>query len=189
MTATELAERLGVDLSIIGAILPSRGKGDLLHGGVRTSERFTDEAILAELRALSAALGGTAVSLSAWSKLRRKDRTPSGRVVVERFGSWVLACEAAGIPTSRGRGSYVSQWTDDQVLQALADFLRDGTGEHTSYNYDRWASGRPGTPSGSTLRQRFGGWNAARRTLASRVRTEGNTRANDRKGPSTSTRS
>jgi hypothetical protein len=128
---------------------------EVVHGDVT----YTDEELLDELRKASKEQGGGQPSSVTWSAARR---LPSAATYVLRFGSWQRACELAGV-ASRKAPVRRSAWPDEEVAAVVLEFLSDADNAKGGgpQSYDQWREGK-GYPSSATIRQRFGGWRAAR---------------------------
>jgi hypothetical protein len=128
---------------------------------------FTDDEIAAGLRA-AAAVAGQPLAVTAYDAWRRSagddGATASSTLVIRRFGSWVAACEHAGVRTNKTR-STSRRWSDEEVVAIVAAYLAadaEAGGSGSYAGYVAWARdpGRHGTvPSGPTLRQRYPTWN------------------------------
>jgi len=64
---------------------------------------------------------------------------------------------------SRRRNTTVllPRWTDEELANWLALFVRDSGGPATTSAYAAWAHANPGAPSAFTIGKRLGGWRAA----------------------------
>ncbi len=86
---------------------------------------------------------------------------PSPALVINRFGTWEKACEAAGVTPGgwmRPKESYASRWSDAQMLDAVATYARDATARSlrpTYAGYERFQKEHAGLPSGTTVRIRL----------------------------------
>lgn len=136
---------------------------------------FTDDEIAAGLRA-AAAVAGEPLAVTAYDAWRRgvdagagagagaDAATASSTLVIRRFGSWIAACQHAGVMTNKTR-STSRRWSDEEVVAIVASYLASDieSGGSGSYaGYVAWARdpARQGTvPSGPTLRQRYPTWN------------------------------
>ncbi|MEY2959881.1 MAG: hypothetical protein RLZZ01_2449 [Actinomycetota bacterium] len=89
---------------------------------------------------------------------------PGRQIAIIVFGSWVAACEAAGVtPGDTIRPTYDRRWTDDEIDRALVEYLAAPDSPGTGDGYEQWASGRD-VPSGPLVRSRsFGSWKEATR--------------------------
>jgi len=89
---------------------------------------------------------------------------PSKRTCLRRFTSWKAACEAAEV-TAAGISS-PDEYTDEELLAALNRASASVDGTITLSQYKTWRSNQQSIqPSPATIRQRFGGWVAARSEL------------------------
>ena len=102
---------------------------------------------------------------------------PSRQIAMTVFGSWVAACEAAGVtPGDTLRPSYERRWTDDEIDLALVEYLTTPDSPGTGEGYEQWAKDRE-VPSGPLVRSRsFGSWKeVTRRALLVARRAWANT--------------
>ena len=123
---------------------------------MRTPE-FSDQQLLAGLRAAADQLGEplTSTGYDAWQ--RGRDDAASAALVIRRLGGWVEACTRAGLAANKTR-STSRRWTDDAVVEIVAAYLRAPGTTGSFAGYAEWARGQEDAPSGSTLRQRFPRW-------------------------------
>ena len=137
---------------------------------------YSDEAIIIGLRVKAVergrktgASGMVPITASWWDLHRDRKNHPPSPTVMRRFGSWTKACEAAGIPVRELNGVGRPQlWTDEQMLEVLAEFLNAPRRKEKSFAaYSAWARLRKARPSGAALLKRFGSWSRAKE-LASR---------------------
>lgn len=128
---------------------------------------WTDEEMLLCLREIESERGGH-VGLPTWTKISHGEGVPSASLYVTRFGSWNGARHAAGLPTISLRRNYVRKFSDEQIIAAVAEFLRTaepirGTRFGASH-YEQWRKIDPDhRPSLSLIRIRMGGWSATKR--------------------------
>lgn len=116
---------------------------------------YSDRHLLDGLREAASVVGEplTNTAYDAWQRTRENAASPA--LLIRRFGSWRAACEAAGVRANTTR-STARRWSDDDLVAAVAAYLRDDRG--SSYaGYSAWAATRGDVPSGATLRQR-GAW-------------------------------
>ena len=98
---------------------------------------------------------------------------PSSVRVTQLFGTWSSACEAAGVESLVAvRDNYQSRWTDQDLLNFVADYLRSPGASGTFSDLERWLGDIPEGPSGQTLRNRLGTWNRLKRLVLERMREE-----------------
>ena len=90
---------------------------------------------------------------------------PTSSRIIQRYGAWVAACEAAGIePRRTVRNGYDSKWTDDDLLAFARAYFQDPGFTGSSHRYDEWRKQHsPDAPSFGTLRNRIGSWVEVRR--------------------------
>lgn len=128
---------------------------------------FTDDEIAAGLRAAAAVAGQplTVTAYDAWRRGSGADGPPaSSTLVIRRLGSWVAACQHAGLTTNKTR-STSRRWSDEEVVALVAAYLADdvvagGSGSYAGYVVWARNPARQGSvPSGPTLRQRYPTWN------------------------------
>ena len=149
----------------------------------RSVERFGHRSIMDGLQELSRRRarkqgldGLVRVPKSAWDEWRDPDTLPSSIRIMQRYGTWIDACITAGVPVLRHerRSGAPRQWTDDELVDWLARFVADPAGGRSVAEFDRWARSQRDAPSSQTVRNRLGGWNAARKASAAYVgRTTG----------------
>jgi hypothetical protein len=133
---------------------------------------YSDAAIVIGLRVKSVergrqtgSRGMVPITAAWWDLYRDKSVHPPSPTVIRRFGSWTRACERAGVPTRDfvappGR---VQKWTDEEILDAVREFLTNPRRKETSHAaYDAWSRLRKARPSGATVLLRFGNWGTAR---------------------------
>ena len=129
-------------------------------------DSYTDERTVDALRRaweLEKNLNPTAIGLSGsrYDKLRRQG-DPSLQLLVARVG-WEVACEAAGLNTAavnggRPKETYVSAWTDREILDRVGAFVEECVEAEvrpTYLRYDAWQREDSDRPSGATVRNRM----------------------------------
>ena len=85
---------------------------------------------------------------------------PSSALLISRYG-WNAICEKAGVTpghATRPLDSYSTAWDDEDILDAVAEYVRESLAakERPAYvGYDRWQRGRDYAPSGSHVRNRM----------------------------------
>lgn len=139
-------------------------------------KEYTDEEMEDHIRAVWDALspqereqGRGGLSKKKFAALAAEG-APSPALYDRRYPSWVAACEAAGVPAGRTyRSSYSRGYSDDDILDSIAEFTRD-TGRTSFHGYTEWAAQQPSRAhaSGSLVIMRFGTWGAARQKLLDR---------------------
>ena len=132
---------------------------------------YTDAQMAEALRAAFKKLPDRSKGLSRkqYAKLMADEEVPAAATFIRRYGSWSAACTKAGVTASASRrGSYTREWTDEQILDAVTEFI-ETTGSTAYHPYARWAT-EHGRPSGPLLVTRLGGWADARRMAIERQR-------------------
>lgn len=119
-------------------------------------QEFSDERLLIDLASAAAAVGEplTATAYDAWQRGRD---AASPALLIRRFGSWNEACARAGVATNKTR-STTRRWSDSEVVEIVASYLRSPGSTGTFAGYTAWARAAGEVPSGATLRQRFPKW-------------------------------
>lgn len=89
---------------------------------------------------------------------------PSPAVFTHRFGSWVEALEAAGVPLGDSQVPSTPKFSRDDMVASVRQFLSDPRAiGATERDYREWrAAYRPGAPSAATIVGRMAGWRNAR---------------------------
>lgn len=123
-------------------------------------QAYTDEQILTALRAAAGLVAGP-LSHGRYDALAHAVGGPSSARVIQRFGSWRRACEAAGVESGTPSRDYDRRWDRASVTDAVAQFLADED-DGTYAGYQSWAKGHSERPSGATVRNVLGSWNDAK---------------------------
>jgi hypothetical protein len=128
---------------------------------------YSDQQLLAGIAAAAAELGEPlpAATYDAW---QRGHDAASLALVIRRLGSWNEACARAGVATNKTR-STSRRWSDDDVVDIVAAYLRSPGSTGSFADYSSWAKTQPGVPSGATLRQRYP-WAETKQRAESRLR-------------------
>ncbi len=125
-------------------------------------QRYSNEQLLQALRE-AAVITGQPMSTGGYERVQREQGLPTWLAVVHRFGTWNAACAAAGLKVNTQTSGRAATWDDVNTAEAVAEFLADPEAAGQSFAaYAAWAKGRDGVPSGQTVRNVFGGWNAAK---------------------------
>lgn len=114
---------------------------------------FSDQQLLAGIAAAAAELGEP-LTVGAYDAWQRAHDAASPALVIRRLGSWTQACARAGVATNTTR-STSRRWTDDEIVEIVAGYLRSPGSTGTFADYSAWARSQEGAPSGATLRQRL----------------------------------
>ena len=130
--------------------------------------KYADSELLDGLRE-AATTQGEPLTVAAYDSFRAaRPELASGIWVIRHFGSWVTACQRAGVRTNTTR-STSSKWTDEELVGFVAAYL--AASPSGSYaGYQAWAQETPGAPSGPTLRSRLPWVEAKRRATVWRRR-------------------
>lgn len=99
---------------------------------------------------------------------------PSIPRINQIFGTWTLACAAAGVECGQApQRVYQSRWSDEDILQFVKKYLTDPNQKKSFQNYDLWRKEfAPDGPSSATIRNRFGTWTNAKRAAFTFSQTE-----------------
>jgi hypothetical protein len=121
-------------------------------------ELWTDEEILDVLR--NAATMAFPLTVIDYTDLLESNYVdgPSVPTIVNRFRSWGIVCEKAGVEsgkTGRTLGSG-SKFSEQDLLLSVSEYFEQGR-KNTFADYDDWAR-ENNAPSGATLRNRLGTW-------------------------------
>lgn len=164
-TADEVAERMDESRDRISRLWPT----DRAHLRVRDADwvvqEWSDEQIFDALRTASSYV--FPLTTKEYSQLVAVGEVegPSLPRINQRFGSWLKACELAGVEAGRPRrDNYQSRWTDAELLDFARRYLEDPDFSGAVGNYDDWKRQRdPGGPSAMTIRNRLGRWSDVKR--------------------------
>ena len=115
----EVAAAVGVPATSVGKLLGEDARRLLVTSSAQESD-FTEASILAALRDVAAALGEP-LSADSYDEVWRDYSGPSSVRIIQRFGSWNTACRAAGLRVNAGRTVYRRSWTQDQLVDAVAE--------------------------------------------------------------------
>jgi len=150
-----LADRLHVDLTKVRKLLGSKAK-KYPQGRRNFEQEFTNEELVSMLQKYSKIAKGP---LSA-KKFIDLGGTPTIAIFIARFGSWMKACEAAGIESGKVvRDNYVRAHTEESMLAFIESYLADPRTNGSAAGYDVWQRSVEGAPSLALIRQRMGRWN------------------------------
>ncbi|KAA1427772.1 homing endonuclease associated repeat-containing protein [Nocardioides antri] len=117
------------------------------------AQDYSDDQLVASIAAAAAELGEplTAGAYDGWQRSRD---AASPALLIRRFGSWIEACNRAGVATNKTR-STSRRWSDDEIVGIVATYLRAPGSTGSFADYSAWARTQDGAPSGATLRQRL----------------------------------
>jgi hypothetical protein len=126
------------------------------------NQKYSDEMMLHALRQ-AAAIVGEPMSTGAYESVQKDQALPMWLTIVNRFGGWNAACEAAGLKVNSQHKGKAATWDTDSCTVAVARFLADPEVVGESFAaYTGWAKKRGGVPSGPTVKNVFGTWNDAK---------------------------
>jgi DNA-binding CsgD family transcriptional regulator len=161
ITLDDLAQGLGVTTTELRAAL-GKDAGRVLVSSRPGQAVFTDEMLREHLRR-AAELAGEPLTVRKYNEVRSQFGGASSPLVLQRFGSWRSACEAAGVATGRPvRMNYRRRWSHEQLVEAVAAYLREPDSRGSFADYEQWARRTSGAPSGQTIRTQFGSWSIAK---------------------------
>lgn len=126
---------------------------------------FTDEVVLAALRAASDAYGGRPLTAPRYERWSQDKAVPSVHLIGARFG-WVDACKAAGVATiESSRTNYERRWSNDALLAVVESFIEVCRTQQRPCTYRRFAAwcaheraAGSAVPSAELVRLRLGRW-------------------------------
>ena len=160
-TVAGIAQRLDVDEKSVRELLTKTEKR-LVHDFLPTLKsrlEWSEERLLELLQV--AATYHYPLSASAYDKLLRVGELdgPTAQVFGLRFGSWITACDTAGVEHGQPRrGTYDSNWSNDDLYRYVCDYLMDPKTDGTFWGFDGWLKKVAGAPSSATFRNRLGTW-------------------------------
>lgn len=159
-TAQEVAQALDVTPQVVREVL-GRDAGKLLIAAARNWVRASDAELFEELQVAADLVEGPLTGAK-YDAVARELGLHSRVRLTQRFGSWVKACEAAGVEPGRAMRSYRRQWTRAQMVQWVARFLSEPQRRGSYVAYGDYARATVGAPSAQTIRNEFGSWPAAK---------------------------
>lgn len=124
-------------------------------------QRYTDEEMLAALRA-AAGDRDEPLTTTAYDAHHAAHGGAGRLTIIKRFGTWRAALGAAGVRANEASG-HTAHWTEATMVEWVAEYLAEPGTTGSYAGYAEWAKARAGAPSGATIRNRFGGWAAARK--------------------------
>lgn len=167
-TADDVASALGVTAAEVRAALGDDARRVLISTH-RPGVTFEDADILQHLRR-AAALAGEPLTVRMYEEVRARVGGASSPLVLQRFGTWREACAHAGVKHGQPlRAHYERRWTRDQLVDAVADYLCCDGARGSFADYERWARGVEGAPSGQTIRTQLGTWSRAKAEALARL--------------------
>ena len=126
------------------------------------NQKYSDDMMLQALRQ-AAAIVGQPMSTGAYESVQKDEGLPMWLTIVNRFGGWNAACEAAGLQVNSQHKGKTATWDRESSAAAVTRFLADPEAASESFAaYTAWAKKRGGVPSGPTVKNVFGTWNDAK---------------------------
>jgi hypothetical protein len=161
-TYLEISKALGVEEEVLRKSLhPQTTKFIWTEARENMNEsQFSDEAILEALKL--AEVFESPVSAPMYRDLVERGLVngPGPQTVALRFGSWKKACERAEVSYNESvRTSYDKQWTENELLESVIEFLRNKSFGKGIQSYDEWRiETMNNAPSGAHVRKYFDTW-------------------------------
>lgn len=171
----EVARELGVSQSVVRRHLTRMGSKlvcDTLRSGQKAI--WSNEQLLDVLRIASTK--STPLTVTAYDALvtQKQVEGPTGQVFYMRFGSWLEACEAAGVQSGeRVRGNYTRSWLNVDLEALVVEFLFSIEHDGSFGDFQSWLRERPDSPSVATVRNRLGTWNEMKRNAIEQIVASG----------------
>ncbi|MGJ1631362.1 homing endonuclease associated repeat-containing protein [Clavibacter sepedonicus] len=129
------------------------------------AKRYSNEELIGCLQAAAVAEGRTLSAQAYQRHAIQNPRLEDGRpapgmqVMAIRFGSWRSALEAAGLPANPHSGQD-KRFDEATAVAAVISCWRETGRPPTAASYDEWQRSQEIFPSGSTVRNLCGSWNA-----------------------------
>lgn len=158
LSEEEIQEKLGSERLNFGDLFSKAERARFLPKQRPAAyELWTDEEILNVLRdAATMAFPLTVIDYADLIESNFLDG-PSIPTITNRFRSWGIACEKAGVETGKTNRTLGSgqKFNEKDLLDAICQYLREGR-KNTYNDYEDWAREHD-APGGQTLRNRLGG--------------------------------
>jgi hypothetical protein len=123
----------------------------------RSVASVDDDGVFAEIRRIAAKPGGTPLRSTFFDAHRAPGMIGADRVI-QRFGTWREACEAAGVePMPSVRKTYTRRWCDDDLRTVLDRYVVEAWGTWSYARFEEWLRTQDGAPSAQTVRNQLGG--------------------------------
>ena len=151
-----LADRLNVSAGKIRKLMGTKAK-NFPRGRRNFDQEYSDADLINILNKYSKLAKGP---LSA-KRFTDLGGVPTPAIFYNRFGSWLKACELAGVEAGKAvRKNYKRAHTDEEMLSYIKSYLADPRTSGSAEGYDKWQRKVDGAPSLALIRQRLGHWNA-----------------------------
>lgn len=122
------------------------------------NQRYTDGEVARALRT-AARIAGEPLSVGKYDKIRSTFEGPSAIRLIQRFGSWNAACEAAGVKAGEAKRSYAKKWDRDQIVALVKQYLRE-PGKPSFAKFSIWLKQIKDAPSAATCRNVGQSWSS-----------------------------
>lgn len=165
MTFSEIAEAIGIEESTLKKCI-SRIQYVYLQANQEPSNVriWTDAQCIQSLR--NAATFEFPLTVLKYRRLIESGTVigPTVAVFWQRFGSWVNACEQAGVEYGEAQREYDRNWTDTELLRFVRWFMHQRKdGRWSIENFETWSKeSEISGPSTAILRLRLGTWSQIR---------------------------
>lgn len=151
-----LADRLNVSAGKIRKLMGTKAK-NFPRGRRNFDQEYSNADLINILKKYSKMAKGP---LSA-KRFTDLGGVPTPAIFYNRFGSWLKACELAGVEAGKAvRKNYKRAHTDEEMLSYIKSYLADPRTSGSAEGYDKWQRKVDGAPSLALIRQRLGHWNA-----------------------------
>jgi len=180
LTIAQISKELGINQDSIKDAL-SKKRFAILKGNekplVSKLQQFSDAEIKKALR--DASLFHSPITAKKYSQLLKSGKIygPTVARLNQRFGSWSGACDFARVTPGKAVRSYSREWSNQRLFEIVVEFLSDPTVASDSFqSFDAWLKGRPGYPSGQTVRNNLGSWRVLKADALRKVRKPSRTK-------------
>jgi hypothetical protein len=114
------------------------------------NKRYSDLEITRALKG-AAKVAGEPLSVGKYDKVRASVDGPSAIRLIQRFGSWREACQAAGVRSGDAKRIYARKWERSQIVELVRAYL--ATSPKVSFaDFSTWLKRIPNAPSAATCR-------------------------------------
>jgi len=156
MTAEEIGGRSGLSVGDVEKLLGRAEAARRRPSRTITTATERDQ-FLADIRRVAALPGGTPLSGPFYDRHRGEAR--SSQRIIQVFGTWRAACDAAEVvPVDPIRSEYKQRWDREDCLRWVVRYA-DSVEKATYLGLEAWLKSQEGAPSAGTVRLRCGSWN------------------------------
>ena len=120
-------------------------------------QKFTDADMADALKEAFTQLDDRSKGLSRkrYKELMAGKDVPAAATFIRRYGTWSEACKRAGVTAAKARrDNYVQDWSNDDIVAAVADFI--ATSGRTSYHAYAELGAREPSPERTVARAAVG---------------------------------